>query len=417
MAKDLKSLLAAKKNRQTKADDVEVMNGDEVLVEALSRIDEVVTSVQESAEIVEHAASVIVDLQEQVKNQDEEIKRLKELKTEDGDVVKEEVKSLTAHIRQAVKSGQKNFNIFGEGGKVHTKAADGKIQGAVIAEFATSIVDRIVETSSLVEMFDRMPVGNTEFSLPITAGATGAALGASYTVGNGSIVWNKASFCLGSAKPVLSDNQINDAFFPVLPWIQKQISEDFGTLFAQQAIGGKGAGEEMKGFGYFFDKTKITDAARGTEYFKVVDLSAETDYSRYDLIDQLNKLVLDLPTKFKNADTCYVMNRTAYLLIASLRDETGRPLLERSAADANVMTLNGFPVVYDLLLPDTAPVMFGNFKEAYTLLTLENSLTFKVNEWQLDGMTCFPSSFRVGGVVKSNHAVIGLALPTSVKKA
>ena len=58
------------------------------------------------------------------------------------------------------------------------------------------------------------------------------------------------------------------------------------------------------------------------------------------------------------------MNRKNYLAIATLRDENGQPLMQRSAQDANVMALHGYPVVLDLLLPEDAPVLFGDFKEA-----------------------------------------------------
>ncbi|WP_017408302.1 phage major capsid protein [Aeromonas hydrophila] len=411
MSKSLKDMLSAKKNA-VKADEVVQ---DEVLSTVVEAVEEMQASVSESAAIVERAAEVISELEDKIVAQDEEIKRLKEASVEDEDKVEAEVKSITAAIREAIVSGRKNHTFINEGKIQNIKSTDGKIVGAIIPEFAKQIVDRIIETSSLVGLFDNMPVGNTEYQLPVTVGKTGAQLGAAYTVGNGDIKWNKGSFCLGTAKPVLNDNQINDAFFPVLPWVQKQISEDFGTLFAEQVIAGNGTGEEMKGFLYFFDKTKTTDTARGTEYFNVVDLSAEVDYDRYALMDKLNEMVLDLPSKFKSGAS-WVMNRKNYLAIASLRDEVGQPLMQRSAQDANVMALHGYPVVLDLLLPEDAPVLFGDFKEAYSLLTLANSLTFKVNEWQQDGHTTFPSQFRAGGVVKSNKAVIGLAMPSSIKK-
>lgn len=411
MSKSLKDMLSAKKNA-VKADEVVQ---DEVLSTVVEAVEEMQASVSESAAIVERAAEVISELEDKIVAQDEEIKRLKEASVEDEDKVEAEVKSITAAIREAIVSGRKNHTFINEGKIQNIKSTDGKIVGAIIPEFAKQIVERIIETSTLVGLFDNMPVGNTEYQLPVTVGKTGAQLGAAYIVGSGDIKWNKGSFCLGTAKPVLNDNQINDAFFPVLPWVQKQISEDFGTLFAEQVIAGNGTGEEMKGFLYFFDKTKTTDTARGTEYFNVVDLSAEVDYDRYALMDKLNEMVLDLPSKFKSGAS-WVMNRKNYLAIASLRDEVGQPLMQRSAQDANVMALHGYPVVLDLLLPEDAPVLFGDFKEAYSLLTLANSLTFKVNEWQQDGHTTFPSQFRAGGVVKSNKAVIGLAMPSSIKK-
>lgn len=410
MSKSLKAMLAAKKNA-VKADEVVQ---DEVLSTVVEAVEEMQTSVSESAAIVERAAEVIEELEAKVQAQDAELKALKEASAEDEDTVQAEAKSITKVIREAV-AGKKNVSLIVEGKIQGIKSSDGKVAGAIIPEFSKQIVERIVETSTLVSLFDAMPVGNTEFQLPVSTGSTGAQLGTAYTVGNGDIAWNKGSFCVGTAKPVLSDNQINDAFFPVVPWVQKQISDDFGTLFAQQVIAGNGTGEEMEGFLHFFDKTKTTAVARGTKFFDVVDLSAEVDYDRYDLMDKLNEMVLDLPTKFK-AGASWVMNRKNYLAIATLRDELGQPLMQRSAQDANVMALHGYPVVLDLLLPEDAPVLFGDFKEAFALLTLANSLTLKVNEWQIDGHTSFPSQFRAGGVVKSNKAVIGLAMPTSIKK-
>ncbi|MGU5759766.1 phage major capsid protein [Aeromonas hydrophila] len=410
MSKSLKSLLQAKKNA-VKADEVVQ---DEVLSTVVDAVEEMQSAVADSAEIVERAAEVIASLEEKVQSQDEEIKRLKEASVEDEDQVQAEAKSLTAAIRQAV-MGSKKLSLIENGKMVGIKAADGKIAGAIVPEFSKQIIDRVIETSELVGLFDSIPVGNTEFQLPVTAGGTGATLGATYANGVADIKWNKGSFCLGTAKPVISDNQINDAFFPVLPWVQKQISEDFGTLFAEQVIAGNGTGEEMKGFLNYFDATKTTPVARGTEFFETRDLSAEVDYDRFTLMDKLNELVLDLPSKFK-AGAVWVMSRKAYGLISSLRDTTGQPLMTRSAQDANVMALHGYPVVMDLLLADDTPVLFGNYKEAFALLTLANSLTMKVNEWQIDGHTAFPSQFRAGGVVKSNKSVIGIKLPTSVKK-
>jgi len=192
---------------------------------------------------------------EEVVRLTEELKKLKEQiadldsKVQDEGMTDEEKakleataqKSMNRAIRAAIKSGQKSLDLVLDGkqvaGRLATKSADG-IDGAVLPQFLQDIIKRLREVSPTVADFKQLPVSNEDFQLPVRAGKSGAALGRGYGAGAPDVKWNRGSFLRGSAKPILSNDLINDAFFDVVQFVREALAEDFSELLADNLLNG-----------------------------------------------------------------------------------------------------------------------------------------------------------------------------------
>lgn len=361
---------------------------------------------------------------EEVVRLTEELKKLKEQiadldsKVQDEGMTDEEKakleataqKSMNRAIRAAIKSGQKSLDLVLDGkqvaGRLATKSADG-IDGAVLPQFLQDIIKRLREVSPTVADFKQLPVSNEDFQLPVRAGKSGAALGRGYGAGAPDVKWNRGSFLRGSAKPILSNDLINDAFFDVVQFVREALAEDFSELLADNLLNGDrvalGA-DSCDGLMGKFDKVegKKNQATRKTDHFAIVEGVAIDE----TLIDELFALTEGLVTGYRTGAKWY-MSSAQFVKLNALKDKMGHSYIKPSAADATVYTLHGKPIVVDSFIKSDAPIIYGDMKRAAVQLNLANSFESKLNEFQVDGHVTVPSAIRHGFVVGDNAALIG----------
>lgn len=361
---------------------------------------------------------------EEVVRLTEELKKLKEQiadldsKVQDEGMTDEEKakleataqKSMNRAIRAAIKSGQKSLDLVLDGkqvaGRLATKSADG-IDGAVLPQFLQDIIKRLREVSPTVADFKQLPVSNEDFQLPVRAGKSGAALGRGYGAGAPDVKWNRGSFLRGSAKPILSNDLINDAFFDVVSYVREALAEDFSELLADNLLNGDrvtlGA-DSCDGLMGKFDKVEgvKAQATRKTDHFAIVEGVAIDE----TLIDELFALTEGLVTGYRTGAKWY-MSSAQFVKLNALKDKMGHSYIKPSASDATVYTLHGKPIVVDSFIKSDAPIIYGDMRRAAVQLNLANSFESKLNEFQVDGHVTVPSAIRHGFVVGDNAALIG----------
>lgn len=400
--------------------EIEIADGVEMEA-VLAAVAEEVQAVQEALEDAKSKGSKsedeVVRLQEELKTIKEQLEEVQAKALDEGMTEEEEAKavataqkSMNRAIRAAVKSGAKNIELFKNGqqvaGRVATKSADG-VEGAIVPQFHEEIVKRLREVSPTIADFKQLPVANEEFQLPVRAGKSGAALGKGYGAGAPDLKWNRGSFMRGSAKPVVSNDLINDAFFDVVSYIKESLAEDFSDLLADNLLNGTVAlqgADSCDGLMSKFDKVegKKDQKDRKTDHFAIVEGTA-TDAG---IIDELLGVTEKLVTGYRNGAKWY-MSSAQFLKLNALKDGMGHSYIKPSATDATVYELHGKPIVVDSFIKSDAPIMYGDMKRAAVQLNLGNSFESMINEFQVDGAVTVPSAIRHGFVVGDNASVIG----------
>lgn len=406
----------------------EIELADGVEMEAvLAAVAEEVQAVQEALDDAKSKGSKsedeVVRLQEELKAIKEQLEEVQAKALDEGMTDEEQAKavataqkSMNRAIRAAVKAGEKSITLFDKGnqvaGRVATKSADG-VDGAIIPQFHEEIIKRLREVSPTIADFKQLPVDNESFELPVRAGKSGAALGKGYGAGAPDLKWNRGSFMRGSAKPIVSNDLINDAFFDVVAFIKESLAEDFSDLLADNLLNGKVAdlgADSCDGLMSKFDKVegKKDQKDRKTDHFAIVEGTA-TDA---DIIDELLGVTEKLVTGYRNGAKWY-MSSAQFLKLNALKDAMGHSYIKPSATDATVYELHGKPIVVDSFLKSDAPIMYGDMKRAAVQLNLGNSFESMMNQYQVDGAVTVPSAIRHGFVVGDNASVIGFYTATA----
>jgi HK97 family phage major capsid protein/HK97 family phage prohead protease len=85
-------------------------------------------------------------------------------------------------------------------------------------------------------------------------------------------------------------------------------------------------------------------------------------------MDKLAELHLTILPEFLTGAS-FIMNRTVFNEVAKMRDNNGHAYIQNGVVNGKFQyNLFGFPVEITEALPDTNPVLFGNFDEAYSVM-------------------------------------------------
>jgi HK97 family phage major capsid protein len=110
-------------------------------------------------------------------------------------------------------------------------------------------------------------------------------------------------------------------------------------------------------------------------------------------------LAYEVPMQY-HAGAVYLMNQRVFAQLGSMSDAIGRPLFGPLPSGRPGLQFAGFPIVIANQLPDVVPgacpVIFGNFKEAYTVVT-RIGLTMRPDPYTAGFCTLFRFEARVGG--------------------
>ncbi len=193
----------------------------------------------------------------------------------------------------------------------------------------------------------------------------------------------------------LTNDMIEDAMFPILPWCSGKFAETIALLYDNQILNGTGVGVNPHG---------ILKNPGGTNEPDVV-LSATAN--NIDA-DQLRGLPFDLPEQYVD-NAAWVMNRAnCGKYVAQLKDSENRYLFHEGATYPGLVqrapdTLGGYPIVYSAFAPNRGdgafPIVFGDFSGYYLANRVGLSIRILDQVAAQDNQVIMLGRLRFGGKV------------------
>lgn len=335
----------------------------------------------------------------------EELKRVKAEQPVEGEQAEAEVKRV---LNLAVKSANVETPLV-KRGKIQVKAVDGGTKfGAagdtVIADWNRQITDRIRLASELVSFFGHETAAAADYSKKISKGTHQFSWAGDYNSAPPVLVDVKATHGELTGSPAVKKSVAADSFFDAMSYLQETAMADAANLAALALLEGDGT-NKPKGLTKHFSKTEGVKplATRDVETFASV-VSAGDD----SLIDELRAMVTAVPKAYRG-NCRWGMSTNDYQKIAALKDGEKRSLIQPDPSNALVMTLFGYEIVIDPVLEDNL-VMFGDFAAGFKVVDLPSELDVVANPYRVPGHMVFDITLRVGAIVGSNDAIVGLFL-------
>lgn len=403
------------------ADGVEI---EQVLQAVAEEVQAVQDALEESKSKGSKSEDEVVRLQEELKAIKEALEEV-QAKALDEEMTDEELekarksaeKSMAAAIRAGKKSGATAMDLMVDGvqkaGRAATKSVEG-VDNAIQPDFHQEIIKRLRDFSPIIGHFYQMPAMNEDTRLPVRTGGTGAKLGRDFGPGNPDLGYNHGSFLKATAKPTIPFDLINDAFFPIVPFIKETLAEDFSELLGNTLLNGTKADHVDSCDGLFMRFDKVEGAkdlkTRKTDYFAVTDLSAGA--MDETLISKLLAVTESLKSGYRTKAKWFMDNDT-FVRLSAIHDKMGHPYLKPSALAANEYVLHGKPIVVDSTAKAGSPILYGDMARGVAQLNLGNSFTSRFNEFQLDDAITLPTQMRHGLIVRDNQAVVGVFVPAA----
>ena len=330
--------------------------------------------------------------------------------------VKEDKVDLKAKFYDMAKSGEGFGTELVREGEIKSASfnvTDEASAGAgVVTEVSKQILTRIVEDYKIPSMFGIETTNSTKYEKRVQVGVSGARWEGENVAGaNGDHTGSpkfatiKMSHGKAIAKPIVTQEALNDPFFNAEAFLMGDVQKQLGRLISEGLLNGNGE-NQPKGFYTYFDAVEGAKevADRKVDMFPVITNAIGTDE---DLIAALQAMQFALKTGYVSGAK-YVMNREVFQRVAALKDGMGRPLMQASLDAAYAGRIFGFEIVVDAMASKEVPVIFGKLNEAFKVVNIPTSLDFVRNPYKIDFCVEFTIAQRIGTIVGDNEAVVGL---------
>lgn len=396
---ELESALQEVRNLAAKAESAKGMTAEEkqkvekleaVLYENQTKSDELVRQLAEKN-------AKMAELEAKANELEVSLSRISS-KTEQKDVVettKLEMKAIeTALLNAKVQNVRPALT---EEQKGYLRTDDDAAGGYLVPELMdTNLIKNITEISNIRALATVRTIGAKTMSYPKRTGLVTA-----YWVGEGETVTaSQSTYGKGSITPQkmmieveATLEMIQDSAFSVEQLIREDGAEAFNQL--------EGAA---------FVEGNDTDRPRGfmasSEVGEIVTGSATTINT-----NSIMKLASEVKTAYKNGSV-YGMNRKTMFEVQKLRTGDGVAEWQNGNVAAGIpTTFNGYPVVeipdMDDVAADAYPIVFGNFREAYTIVDRLGFFALPIDYYSAgsSGKVKFRFLRRVGGDVVKGEAL------------
>lgn len=215
-----------------------------------------------------------------------------------------------------------------------------------------------------------------------------------------------------SATPEATRHSINDLFFDVEALLSADAAERFAIAENVAFISGDGTNKPTG----FLTGTPVAtaDASRafGTLQYIATGQAAALASAPFDTF---KTLLYTLKSGYR-ANANWVMNSLTMAALASVKDSTGRYLLQEAVRAGEPDTISGKPVVVAEDMPNIAanafPVAVGDFKRGYLIADIPGIWMVR-DEITKVGWVRFPMARRVGGRVLDSTAIKLLKIAVS----
>jgi HK97 family phage major capsid protein len=201
---------------------------------------------------------------------------------------------------------------------------------------------------------------------------------------------------VGGAPLKVSFELAQDSTFNLEEFVQRKLSERIGRKQARDWAQGTGTGQPLGLLPGGTSSTIVASNAVGMTFPNIVSTTHAIDVAYRE-----------------DGECVWVMNDAIFALLENLTDTAGRPLLAMSGdsiAGKPVMTLRGYRVVIDNMLPATYGVaaktaIFGNVKRAYVIRDVKEITMIVFRElYAASGQIGYLAWARADGTVQDANA-------------
>ena len=208
-----------------------------------------------------------------------------------------------------------------------------------------------------------------------------------------------------------SNWSLEDLFFNVESWLVDNAAEGFAVGLATAIYNGNGSGKPTGMFAAAptaADDYASPERAHGTLEYIPLDSALSSPFTTSGLgAKTLVNLVYQLRAPYRS-NAQFAMSSVTQGHVRKLTDSTGQFLWQPSLQAGQPDRLLGYPIFTweDLGSPTAAnayPVVFGDFRRAYTLVTRSGMSVIRDNI-SAPGFTKFYIARRYGGIVTNNNA-------------
>jgi HK97 family phage major capsid protein len=193
----------------------------------------------------------------------------------------------------------------------------------------------------------------------------------------------------------VTSDLLQDAAFPIEIWILDKAAKGFRAAINLAILLGDGIGKPLG----------LLSASGGVPICEVSPATNPGTFSWQDLL----QLKYEIPIEWQ-AGSAFFMNQRTFALLQTMSTAEGRPLFGAmgTSAPGTGFQLAGSPIHIISQLPDCAagstPVMFGNLKAAYLLVT-RRGLTMRTDPYTAAWCTIFLFDQRIGGAPTCPNAM------------
>ena len=216
-----------------------------------------------------------------------------------------------------------------------------------------------------------------------------------------------------SAKPEATRQSINDLFFDVEGWLMDRGAEMFAIAEGLAFVSGNGTNKPT---GFLAGPTPVStvDASRAVGTLQYI-ASGQAAALATAPFDSFKSMIFSTRAGYRQGST-FVMNSIVQAALASVKDTTGRYLLQTDVAAGTPYTIEGYSVTVAEDMPiigaGNFPVAFGNFRKGYLIADIAGLWMIR-DEITKPGYVRFPMSKRVGGKLLDTNAIKLLKIAVS----
>jgi len=285
---------------------------------------------------------------------------------------------------------------------------------AVPEEISRAVDNLVLKQSFIVENVNNVQAGTSDYKELISVNETSYAWATESgsrssqtepTLRQRTPTWGELYTVLRA-----SNWSLEDIFFNVESWLTDNASEAFANGLSQSVYNGNGSGQLT---GIFNSAPVTTDDGsplRSAEVIEYIPISSPS--SPYTSSGITAKTLIDLVYAAKPqyaANGKFAMNRVTQAHVRKLTDSTGQFLWQPSLQAGQPDLLLGYPVftwenLGNPTTPNAFPVVFGDFRRAYTLVT-RSAMSILRDPITAYGFTQFYLARRFGGILTNNDAI------------
>jgi HK97 family phage major capsid protein len=284
---------------------------------------------------------------------------------------------------------------------------------AVPEEISRAIDNLVLKHSYIVQNVKNVQVGTSDYKELISVNETGYAWSSESgsrsaqtepTLRQRTPTWGELYTVLQA-----SNWSLEDIFFNVEGWLTETAAEQFSNGVSASIYNGNGSGQPT---GIFNGSPVTTDDGSPLRSAEVIEYIPITSPGSPYTGGITAKTLIDLvyatrPEYAMNGK--FAMNRMTQGQIRKLTDTTGQFLWQPSLQAGQPDRLLGYEVftwenLGNYSTPNAYPVVFGDFRRAYTLVTRSGLSVVRENVTSF-GFTKFYMARRYGGILTNNDAI------------